>query len=83
MKRSTRPNSSAPWRGAVNDIVAKRQVATGIDIVSDGETSKIGYATYIQRAANGFGPGQVERPVEARIPTVASFPNSMRRLGAT
>jgi 5-methyltetrahydropteroyltriglutamate--homocysteine methyltransferase len=41
-------------RQAVADIVA-RQVATGIDVVSDGETSKIGYATYIKDRLTGFG----------------------------
>src|SRR5436190_1714722 len=38
---------------AVDDVVAK-QVAVGIDIVSDGETSKVGYATYIKDRLSGF-----------------------------
>jgi 5-methyltetrahydropteroyltriglutamate--homocysteine methyltransferase len=38
---------------AVSSIV-RRQVETGIDIVSDGETSKIGYATYIKDRLTGF-----------------------------
>jgi 5-methyltetrahydropteroyltriglutamate--homocysteine methyltransferase len=38
---------------AVSEIV-RRQVAIGIDIVSDGETSKIGYATYIKDRMTGF-----------------------------
>jgi 5-methyltetrahydropteroyltriglutamate--homocysteine methyltransferase len=38
---------------AVSDIV-RRQVKIGIDVVSDGETSKIGYATYIKDRLNGF-----------------------------
>ena len=38
---------------AVDALVA-RQVATGIDIPSDGETSKIGYATYIKDRLSGF-----------------------------
>jgi 5-methyltetrahydropteroyltriglutamate--homocysteine methyltransferase len=38
----------------VLDIVA-RQVETGIDVVSDGEASKIGYATYIKDRLSGFG----------------------------
>src|SRR5262249_40435211 len=37
----------------VSDIVRK-QVQIGIDIVSDGETSKIGYATYIKDRLTGF-----------------------------
>jgi 5-methyltetrahydropteroyltriglutamate--homocysteine methyltransferase len=39
---------------AVRDIVAQ-QVAIGIDVVSDGEASKIGYATYIKDRLTGFG----------------------------
>jgi len=38
---------------AVTDTVRK-QVAIGIDMVSDGETSKIGYATYIKDRLSGF-----------------------------
>jgi 5-methyltetrahydropteroyltriglutamate--homocysteine methyltransferase len=32
----------------------QRQVRTGIDIVSDGETAKIGYATYVHERLSGF-----------------------------
>ena len=38
---------------AVDEVVA-RQVRAGIDLVSDGETSKIGYATYIKDRLTGF-----------------------------
>ncbi len=41
-------------REAVDAVVA-RQVQTGIDIVSDGEVSKISYATYIKDRLSGFG----------------------------
>src|SRR5215469_14570499 len=41
-------------REAVIEIVA-RQVTIGIDAVSDGETAKIGYATYIKDRLAGFG----------------------------
>ena len=54
---------------AVAEVV-RRQVETGIDVVSDGETNKISYATYIADRFAGFGgdtprePGQdlVEHP---------------------
>jgi len=46
---------------AVKDIVA-RQVAIGIDAVSDGETAKIGYATYIKDRLAGFGGENTARP---------------------
>jgi 5-methyltetrahydropteroyltriglutamate--homocysteine methyltransferase len=48
-------------RRAVADIV-KRQIETGIDVVSDGETSKIGYATYIKDRLNGFGGDFTPKP---------------------
>src|SRR5262249_33200096 len=38
---------------AVSETV-RRQVEIGIDVVSDGETSKIGYATYIKDRLTGF-----------------------------
>jgi 5-methyltetrahydropteroyltriglutamate--homocysteine methyltransferase len=38
---------------SVDEVVA-RQVRAGIDVVSDGETSKIGYATYIKDRLTGF-----------------------------
>src|SRR5215831_6066888 len=34
--------------------IVRRQVEIGIDVVSDGETSKIGYATYIKDRLSGF-----------------------------
>ena len=38
---------------AVSETVRK-QVEIGIDVVSDGETAKIGYATYIKDRLTGF-----------------------------
>ncbi len=38
---------------AVDDVVA-RQLAAKIDLVSDGEMSKISYATYLKDRLNGF-----------------------------
>jgi 5-methyltetrahydropteroyltriglutamate--homocysteine methyltransferase len=40
--------------------VVQRQVDVGIDIPSDGEQSKVGYATYMMDRLNGFG-GDCER----------------------
>ena len=51
---------------AVREVVA-RQTEIGIDIVSDGETSKIGYATYIKDRLTGFGgdsPRQIARDLQ-------------------
>ena len=46
---------------AVRDRVA-HQVEAGIDLVSDGEMGKIGYATYIRHRLSGFEVGDVPAP---------------------
>src|SRR2546421_12589648 len=38
------------------DEVVHRQVTCGIDLPSDGEQGKPGYATYIKDRVSGFGP---------------------------
>ncbi len=43
-------------RSAVAETVA-RQVGTGIDIVCDGEMSKIAYTFYVKHRLDGIGPG--------------------------
>src|SRR4029079_11012167 len=45
---------------AVKDRV-QHQVDAGVDIVSDGEMSKIGYATFIRHRLSGFEVGDVPR----------------------
>jgi 5-methyltetrahydropteroyltriglutamate--homocysteine methyltransferase len=45
----------------VDEIVA-RQVGMGIDVVSDGETSKISYSTYIKDRLTGFGGEATTKP---------------------
>ena len=51
-------------RDAVADVVM-RQVQIGIDVVSDGETGKISYATYVKDRLAGFSD---EGPTEAAKP---------------
>ena len=41
-------------RDSVREVVAQQQAA-GIDIVSDGEMSKLSYATYVTERLSGFG----------------------------
>src|SRR5262245_45175603 len=48
-----RPEFDRIMADAVSETVRK-QVEIGIDIVSDGETSKIGYVTYIKDRLTGF-----------------------------
>jgi 5-methyltetrahydropteroyltriglutamate--homocysteine methyltransferase len=55
-----RPAFDAAVAAGVADAVAK-QIATGVDVVSDGETSKVGYATYIKDRLSGFA-GHHSRP---------------------
>ena len=50
---------------AVADVV-RQQVAAGIDVVSDGETAKIGYATYVKDRYHGFS-GDSPRRVPADL----------------
>jgi 5-methyltetrahydropteroyltriglutamate--homocysteine methyltransferase len=57
-------------RSAVSEIVA-REVQTGIDVVSDGELSKFGYATYVKQRLSGFD-GQ-DSPLA--LSEFADFPN--------
>jgi 5-methyltetrahydropteroyltriglutamate--homocysteine methyltransferase len=67
--KAAEPAGDAVITGAVADVV-KRQVGIGLDVVSDGEMSKISYATYIAERLTGFDgdtprePGQdlVEYP---------------------
>ena len=62
-------------RAAVAKTVAK-QVASGIDIVSDGETSKISYATYVKDRYTGFsGDSPRNAPADLKM-----FPGFLQRL---
>ena len=62
---------------AVSDTVAK-QVAAGVDIVSDGETSKISYATYVKDRYTGFdGDSPRNAPADLK-----QFPTYLKRLAA-
>lgn len=65
-------------RQAVLDVV-KRQVDAGIDIVSDGETSKINYATYVRDRLTGFSEeGHLESPKPHA--DLAPFPDFQRKM---
>jgi 5-methyltetrahydropteroyltriglutamate--homocysteine methyltransferase len=59
---------------AVHDIVS-RQIASGIDIVSDGEMSKISYATYIKDRLSGFEGDSPRTPPR----DLEDFPNFLSR----
>lgn len=59
----------------VDDCVTK-QINAGIDIVSDGDTSKISYATYVKDRYTGFsGDSPRNAPADLKL-----FPDFLKRL---
>jgi 5-methyltetrahydropteroyltriglutamate--homocysteine methyltransferase len=62
---------------AVSQTVAK-QVAAGVGIVSDGETSKISYATYVKDRYTGFSGDSPRNPPA----DLKQFPTFLKRLAA-
>jgi 5-methyltetrahydropteroyltriglutamate--homocysteine methyltransferase len=66
-------------RRGVEDIV-KRQVDAGVDIVSDGETSKISYATYIRHRLTGF-EGDSPRPTPQDLDDFPEYRDRLVKMG--
>lgn len=60
---------------AVRDVV-RRQVETGVDVVSDGEMNKISYATYIADRFSGFGGDTQREPGQDLV----EFPGLLAKL---
>jgi 5-methyltetrahydropteroyltriglutamate--homocysteine methyltransferase len=67
---------NARVRRAVTDMVRK-QVEVGVDIVNDGEQSKVGYSTYVRHRLTGF-EGSSSMAVRADW---ADFPEAAARVG--
>ncbi len=68
----------AAMTGAVSETVRK-QVEAGVDCVSDGETSKISYATYVKDRYTGFaGDSPRNAPADLKL-----FPGYLRRLATS
>jgi len=68
--------------GAAVHEVVRRQVGAGIDVVSDGEMSKISYATYIADRFTGFAGDTPREPGQDLV----EFPGLLKKLaerGAT
>jgi len=72
----------ATMRIAVFEAVRK-QVAAGVDVVSDGETSKISYATYIRHRLTGFEIGESPRQVPSDIDDFPGFKARLAKIGDT
>ena len=68
-------------RAAVHGVVL-RQVEAGIDVVSDGEASKISYATYVKDRYSGFA-GDSPRNPPADLKMFPSFLERLAKSGGT
>ena len=64
------------------DETVRRQVAAGVGIVSDGETSKISYATYVKDRYTGFD-GDSPRNAPADLKLFPSFLERIAKEGGT
>jgi len=60
------------------DAVVRRQAETGVDVVSDGELSKISYATYIGHRLTGFAGEGKREPAQDLL----DYPGAMRKRAA-
>lgn len=69
--------ASATIAAAVSDVV-RRQVEAGVDVVSDGEMSKISYATYIKERLTGFAGDTAREPGQDLV----EFPAILKKLAA-
>jgi 5-methyltetrahydropteroyltriglutamate--homocysteine methyltransferase len=70
--------SNATIASAVREVVRK-QVEAGVDVVSDGEMSKITYATYIKDRLTGFAGDTPREPGQDLV----EFPRILKRLAET
>ena len=76
-----RPNDPAAFdarvRAAVDDIV-RAQVATGLDIVNDGEQGKVDYSTYVKSRFTGFEGEEAAMPMGADLKEFPEFAERTR-----
>ncbi|MCP4817593.1 MAG: cobalamin-independent methionine synthase II family protein [Shimia sp.] len=78
-RENAQPYDAAAFDAAMTEAVddtVRKQVEAGVDIVSDGETSKISYATYVKDRYTGFS-GDSERNAPADL---KMFPGFLQRL---
>jgi len=78
-REKQQPYDQAAFDACMTSAVSatvKKQVDSGIDIVSDGETSKISYATYVKDRYTGFsGDSPRNAPADLKM-----FPSFLKRL---
>jgi 5-methyltetrahydropteroyltriglutamate--homocysteine methyltransferase len=63
--------------------VVTKQKDSGVDVVSDGEMSKISYATYIRHRLTGFEIGEMPRATPKDLDDFPDFKERLAKLGAT
>ncbi len=73
---------AATITSAIADAV-RRQVDAGIDLVDDGEMSKISYGTYIRHRLSGFEVGDVPRQTPEDLNDFPEFRDRLTASGAT
>jgi 5-methyltetrahydropteroyltriglutamate--homocysteine methyltransferase len=77
-----RPVAEADFTRVISLAVleaVKRQADAGADVVSDGEMSKIGYATYIKDRLTGFDGDSPRNPPA----DLEDYPNYLKKLAAS
>jgi len=72
------PDDAKVFRDGVTEIVQK-QVSLGIDVVSDGEVSKISYATYVKDRLHGFEDRETDRKTHLDL---KDFPDLRHKMAA-
>ncbi|MEM6428757.1 MAG: epoxyalkane--coenzyme M transferase, partial [Deinococcota bacterium] len=72
----------ATMKDAVHDIVGKQQHA-GVDVPSDGEMSKISYATYIRHRLTGFEIGDAPRATPKDLDEYPNYRDRLAKAGGT
>jgi 5-methyltetrahydropteroyltriglutamate--homocysteine methyltransferase len=72
----------ATMREEVDAVVAAQKDAQ-VDVVSDGEMSKISYATYIRHRLTGFEIGVMPRATPRDLDDFPDFKERLAKLGAT
>lgn len=63
--------------------IAQKQVGAGVDIISDGEMSKISYATYIRHRLTGFEIAEVPRATPSDLDDYPEFKRRLAQQGGT
>ena len=69
-------------RRAVGEVAAK-QVEAGVDVISDGEMSKISYATYIRHRFTGFEIDEVPRATPKDLDDFPAYKQRLAEAGGT